>query len=267
MKQKKKILYISQEITPYLPETDISIMGRRLPETMLEQGNDVRIFMPRFGTINERRHQLHEVIRLSGMNVIIDDTDHALMLKVASLQPSRLQVYFIDNEEYFQRKFMTTDQDGVEFGDNDERSIFFVRSVLETVKKLRWTPDIIHCQGWMSAIAPMYIKKAYNQDPFFSSAKVVYSILNDDYKVSFRQNFANNLIISGVKKEHLAQLAKKQVDFVMLSKFAIQYSDAVVLAAPDINGEVLEHLNQSKIKYLPFTNDYVTDYQDFYNAL
>lgn len=154
-----KVLFIAQEITPYLPESEIANVCRYLPQGVQERGREIRTFMPKYGNINERRNQLHEVIRLSGMNLIIDDTDHPLIIKVASIQAARMQVYFIDNEDYFQRKFTTEDENGNSFDDNDERSIFFVRGVMETVKKLRWVPDIIHCHGWMTALAPLYIKK------------------------------------------------------------------------------------------------------------
>ena len=162
-----KVLFIAQEITPYLPESEIANVCRYLPQGVQERGREIRTFMPKYGNINERRNQLHEVIRLSGMNLIIDDTDHPLIIKVASIQAARMQVYFIDNEDYFQRKFITEDENGNSFDDNDERSIFFVRGVMETVKKLRRVPDIIHCHGWMTALAPLYIKKAYAEDPMF----------------------------------------------------------------------------------------------------
>src|SRR3989339_2127568 len=167
--EKTKVLYISQEITPYLPESKMSIIGRQLPQGIQEKGKEIRTFMPRYGCINERRNQLHEVIRLSGMNLIIDDTDHPLIIKVASIQAARMQVYFIDNEDYFQRKFVLQDKNGAFFKDNDERAIFFARGVLETVQKLRWSPDIIHCHGWFTALVPLYIKKSFNV--FFSSRR------------------------------------------------------------------------------------------------
>ena len=158
--KEAKVLFIAQEITPYLPESEIANICRNLPQGIQDRGHEIRTFMPKYGSINERRNQLHEVIRLSGMNLIIDDTDHPLIIKVASIQSARMQVYFIDNDDYFQRN-----ADGVVDEDmrpdNDERSIFFVRGVMETVKKLRWTPDIIHCHCWITALTPLYIKKSY----------------------------------------------------------------------------------------------------------
>ena len=185
MTKANKVLFITQEITPYVPESEMSLVGRNLPQAIQEKGREIRTFMPKWGNINERRNQLHEVIRLSGMNLIIDDTDHPLIIKVASIQSARMQVYFIDNDDYFQNRLETADENGVEYEDNDSRAIFYARGVLETVKKLRWCPDIIHCHGWMTALAPLYIKKAYKDEPSFRDAKVVFSVFEDDFKESF----------------------------------------------------------------------------------
>src|ERR1051326_3073228 len=162
--KKARVLYISQEVTPYLPETDMSTIGRHLPQGIQERGKEIRTFMPRYGLVNERRNQLHEVIRLSGMNLIINDSDHPLIIKVASIQSARMQVYFIDNEDYFQRKETLTDSKGTMFEDNDERSIFFCRGVIETVKKLGWAPDIVHCHGWFTGLMPMYLKRSFRDN-------------------------------------------------------------------------------------------------------
>jgi starch synthase len=173
--KKPRVLYVSQEITPFLPKSELSEVSRNLPQGIHEKGKEIRVFMPKYGSINERRHQLHEVIRLSGMNLVVDDTDHPLIIKVASIPTARMQVYFIDNENYFQRKADLTDKSGKFFKDNDERSIFFCRGVLETVRKLGWAPDIIHCHGWFTSLLPLYVKKFYNDDPHFADAKVVFS--------------------------------------------------------------------------------------------
>jgi len=175
--ENSKILYISQEITPFLPSSEISDIARHLPQHMLENGKEIRVFMPRFGCINERRHQLHEVIRLSGMNLVIDDADHPLIIKVASIPTARMQVYFIDNEEFFQRKAVLTDEKGKFFDDNDERSMFFCKGVLETVKKLGWKPDIVHCHGWMTAMVPFFIKNIFNEDPHFAESKLIIQLM------------------------------------------------------------------------------------------
>src|ERR1041385_6147322 len=164
MKKKARVLFVSQEVTPYLEENPMSHIGRYLPQGIQERGKEIRTFMPKYGLVNERRNQLHEVIRLSGMNLIINDSDHPLIIKVASIQSARMQVYFIDNEDYFQRKETLTDSKGKMFEDNDERSIFFCRGVIETVKKLGWAPDIIHCHGWLTSLVPMYIKRSFRDN-------------------------------------------------------------------------------------------------------
>src|SRR5512138_2382390 len=179
--KSSRVLFVSTEITPYLPENDISILCRFLPQGIQEKGKEIRTFMPRYGSINERRNQLHEVIRLSGMNLIIDNNDHPLIIKVASIQQARMQIYFIDNEDYFQRKATLYDKNGKFFEDNDERAIFFARGVLETVKKLGWAPDIIHCHGWFTSFVPLYVKKSYRDNPLFADTKVVMSIYDDDF--------------------------------------------------------------------------------------
>ncbi|MBQ2149496.1 MAG: glycogen/starch synthase, partial [Bacteroidales bacterium] len=168
MEEPVRVLFVSSEIFPYMPETDIAVSGRFLPQGIQESGKEIRSFMPRYGTINERRNQLHEVIRLSGMNLVINNADRPLVIKVSSISSARMQVYFIDNEDYFHRKFIYRDAEGKEFKDNDERAIFFARGVLETVKKLRWKPDIVHCQGWISHFLPVYLKKVYHEDPIFT---------------------------------------------------------------------------------------------------
>ena len=269
MKKVNKVLYISQEIFPYLPESPIANMGRYLPQAVQDRGRETRTFMPKFGAINERRNQLHEVIRLSGMNLIIDDTDHPLIIKVASIQSARLQVYFIDNDDFFQRKHTITDENEEEYSDNDERTIFFVRGVMETVKKLRWTPDVIHCLGWMTALAPLYIKKAYNQDPFFKNSKVIYSLFGDDFKNPFRNLFADKLLLEGIEKKDLQHLQGKEIDFVALNKLAIDYSDGVIQSVPDTNPDVLAYIKETNKKFMPYRHDedYADDYVRFYDSV
>ena len=179
MEEPARVLFVNSEIFPYMPETDIAVLGRYLPQGIQESGKEIRSFMPRYGTINERRNQLHEVIRLSGMNLVINNADRPLVIKVSSISSARMQVYFIDNEDYFHRKFIYKDAEGKDFKDNDERAVFFARGVLETVKKLRWKPDIVHCQGWISHFLPVFLKKVYHEDPIFTDAKVVLSLYND----------------------------------------------------------------------------------------
>lgn len=269
MKKVTKVLYISQEIFPYLPESELANMGRYLPQAVQERGRETRTFMPKFGAINERRNQLHEVIRLSGMNLIIDDTDHPLIIKVASIPSARLQVYFIDNEDYFQRKNTIIDENGAEYADNDERGIFFVRGVMETVKKLRWTPDVIHCQGWMSALAPLYIKKAYSDDPFFKNSKVVYSVFNDEFQMPFSTRFSQKLMIDGVEPADVKKLKGKEVSFADLTKLAMDFSDGVIQASPEVNAEVLNYIQEKNMKFQPYVSadEYGDAYVNFYDSL
>jgi len=265
----KKILYISQEIFPYLPESELANMGRYLPQAVQELGYETRTFMPKFGAVNERRNQLHEVIRLSGMNLIIDDTDHPLIIKVASIQVARMQVYFIDNDDYFRRENTTLDKNGEEYEDNDERTIFFVRGVMETVKKLRWTPDIIHCQGWMTALAPLYIKKTYNDDPFFKNSKVVYSLFNDQFKTPFRKSFADKLLLEGIKEKDVVSLKENTIDHAVLTKLAIDYSDAVIESSQNVNADFLKYAKSKKKKVLAYQSkeNYGDEFVKFYDSL
>ena len=202
----RKILYVCQEIMPYLPESELSGLSRRLAQAMQERGNEIRTFMPRYGCINERRNQLHEVIRLSGMNLIIDDNDHQLIIKVASIPSARIQIYFIDNDDYFARKAVLLDADGKAFADNDERAIFFARGVLETVRKLNWAPTVVHCMGWMSAVVPIYLKKVFNDDPLFRDVKIVVTLADDRFDEPLDAQFAEKIANEGVKDEKLSIL-------------------------------------------------------------
>jgi starch synthase len=263
-----KILYIAQEITPYLPESEIANVCRFLPQAIQEKGKEIRTFMPKYGCVNERRNQLHEVIRLSGMNLIIDDSDHPLIIKVASIQSARMQVYFIDNDDFFQRKNTVADENG-EYDDNEDRSIFFIRGVLETVKKLRWTPDIIHCHGWMSAILPMYVKKAFNSDPFFKNSKIVYSVYGDEFQKPFSNRFAEKAKVDGINDEDVSSILNKPITFADLSKFAVEYSDAVIQGSSEINESIVEYIKEKGVPFLSYQSPdkYVETYNEFYDSV
>jgi len=265
--KKAKVLYISHDIYPYLESTEMGRISRYLPQGIQERGKEIRTFMPRFGLINERRNQLHEVIRLSGMNLIIEDTDHPLIIKVASIQAARMQVYFIDNEEYFQRKHTISDSAGKEFEDNDERALFFARGVIETVKKLRWAPDIVHCHGWMSSLVPVYLRCIYNDDPLFHNYKIIYSVYNNDFKTPFRVNFADKLRFDGIDGESLKIV--KTPDFINISKLAIKYSDAVIIGSEDINEGLVRHLKTINKPVLPYQDElkYIDAYNEFYDSI
>ena len=221
--EKENVLFVVQEITPYLKESPMGNIGRHLPQGIQEKGKEIRTFMPRFGNINERRDQLHEVIRLSGMNLIIDENDHPLIIKVASIQLARMQIYFIDNEEYFHRKYTTRNRDNKFYDDNDERTIFFSRGVLETVKKLGWAPTVVHCHGWMTSLVPLYIRTAYHNNPLFSDAKVIYSLYNDQFQEKFSKDFARKIQMEGISSKDLTHY--KDPDYVNITKAAIDFSD------------------------------------------
>jgi Glycogen synthase len=265
----KKILFITTEIAPYLAETEMSTIARHLPQGIHERGKEIRTFMPKFGCINERRNQLHEVIRLSGMNLIIDDTDHPLIIKVASIQAARMQIYFIDNEDFFQRKFLLHNENGVEFEDNDERSIFYVRGVMETVKKLRWIPDLIHCHGWMTALAPLYIKKHYKTDPCFKNSKVVYSLYNDDFKKDLNPDFAKKVKLEGISQNDIKKI-KDTPDFETLSQLAIDFSDGLIEGSSNLNQNITNYAkNKNGLHYLPFQSEdnYIDAFNEFYDQI
>ena len=265
----KRFLFLAQEITPYLPESEIATVCRNLPQGIQERGREIRTFMPKFGNINERRNQLHEVIRLSGMNLIIDDTDHPLIIKVASIQAARMQVYFIDNDDFFQRKFTIADANGEEYADNDDRSIFFVRGVLETIKKLRWIPDLIHCHGWMSALTTLYIKRKYADDPCLRHAKVVYSIYNNEFQKPFSKGFAAKLRADGAKAKDV-ELLKKDTSYVALNKLAIDFADGVIQGSEQINPELSEYIAAKEDKpFLPYqpAETYMDEINKFYDLI
>lgn len=268
MTKANKVLFITQEIIPYVAESEMANVGRYLPQAIQEKGREIRTFMPKWGNINERRNQLHEVIRLSGMNLIIDDTDHPLIIKVASIQSARMQVYFIDNDDYFQNKLQTADENGQEYEDNDSRTIFYARGVLETVKKLRWTPDVIHCHGWMSALAPLYIKKAYKDEPSFRDAKVVFSIYEDDFKDKFKDNFASQLLLKDINQEDIKTL-DGPVDYAMLMKLAVDYSDGIIQNSENVNQDVLDYARQTGKPVLDYqaTETYPEACNEFYDKI
>lgn len=242
----KKVLFINQEIVPYVPESEMAHAGRFVPQAIQEKGYEIRTFMPKWGNINERRGQLHEVIRLSRMMLIIDETDHPLIIKVASIPSTRIQVYFIDNEDYFTKRMMATDENGVEYDDNGERAIFFARGVLETVKKLRWTPDIIHCQGWMTAAIPLYIKTAYSEEPSFANTKIVTSLFSEQLHNGLGANFKQCIEFRDVKADVLEKYGS-EFGFTELQKMAIDYSDGVVNAGKSVDSKLIQYANEQGV--------------------
>lgn len=265
--EKLKVLYISQEITPYLPESEIANISRFLPQGIQEQGNEIRTFMPRFGKVNERRNQLHEVIRLSGMNLIINDVDHPLIIKVASIQAARMQVYFIDNEDFFKRKAVFKDEKGNNFEDNDERALFFTRGVFETVKKLRWAPDIIHCHGWFTGIIPLYLKKIFYDDPLFINSKVIYSVYNKGFEGNLNKDFSKKILFEGLNEKDVSPI--KKANFETITKIAAQYSDAVIKGSEKLSPNIDKYLSTLNKPVLEYQNEeqYIEAYSAFYKEL
>lgn len=266
--KKRKVLFISQEMEPYMSnDNEISKISRYLPQGVLEQGYEIRTFMPRFGCINERRHQLHEVIRLSGMNIIVNDSDQPLIIKVASIQAARMQVYFIDNEEYFRRKATLIDADGNQFPDNDERAIFYIRGVFETVKKLGWAPDIIHCHGWMTSLAAVYLKNVYKDDPIFNNAKIVQSLYgSDEFPGVLNPEFSKKVLVDGMTKNDY-NVSKPTYAGVLNE--GLRYADAVVKGSEKINKDVEKYIKTNNINLVEYNieEDYVGPIVTLYEEL
>ena len=246
----KRVLIISSEVVPYLPQTDQAIKSFQIPKTVNENGGQTRIFMPRYGLINERRHQLHEVIRLSGMNLVINDMDMPLIIKVASIPKERMQVYFIDNEEYFKRRAILHDSEGKIFKDNDERMIFFTKGVIETVKKLNWSPDIIHLHGWFTSLFPLYLKTYYADEPLFSDSKIVYSVYDPDFRGVVSKKIIDKVAFDKIDKGQISELTK--ADFNALTNLAIKNCDGIISASENLDHDILSNLKNSKKPFLEY---------------
>lgn len=262
-----KVLYITQEIAPYVPATALGEFAHSLSQTTQEKGSEVRTFMPKYGNINERRNQLHEVIRLSGINIPIDDNDHPLLIKVATLQPSRLQVYFIDSDDFFMRNasgLLDTEHDAES---NDERSMFFVRGTAETVKKLRWEPSIVHCIGWISALAPLYLRTVYAENPVFANSKIVYSLFGKGFDENLNADMVRKLKADGFDDSQLGALADG-VTHNALARLAMDYADAIAVSSDDVSPELIEYARATGKPLLEYSADNTPDdYLEFYKTL
>jgi starch synthase len=265
--RKKKVLFISSEMSPFLESNKLSDLARSLPEAIQSQENDVRILVPRFGVINERRNRLHEVVRLSGMNITIDDNDNPLTIKVASIPNTKMQVYFLDNEDYFHRKFVYNDENDEFFNDNDERTIFFCKGALETVKQLGWYPDIIHCHGWMTSLIPLYIKTLYKHEPVFMNAKIVYSVFDDAFKESLGNDFTRKASLNHITDDELEPY--QNADCSSMHIGAMMHSDAIVQCSETVTPAVEDHLKS--VSDTPFMHhkgeDLGVEYADFYETI
>jgi len=260
----KKVLFINHEISPFVPDSELSIMGRSLPQAIQDSGCEIRTFMPKWGHINERRGQLHEVQRLSGMNIIINDTDHPLIIKVASIPQTKIQVYFIDNEEYFIKPKSDDDVPTTSCG---ERAIFFARGVIETMKKLRWSPDVIHCQGWMSAFVPLYIKHAYQDEPSVCNAKIVSSLFNSTEDIVLEDDLKQRIAFKDVTVDSLSEYSD-DFDMTDLVRLAIHNSDGVIAGSANLKDSIMKEVEASNAKFLPYAGeDFKDAYLDFYDTL
>ena len=262
----KRILYVSSEVIPYLPETEISSMSFEAPRMVNKQGGQIRIFMPRYGNINERRHQLHEVIRLSGINLVVNDFDMPLIIKVASIPKERIQVYFIDNEDYFKRKATLKDEDGNLFKDNDERAIFFAKGVIETVKKLNWAPDIIHVHGWLASLLPLYLKEYYKDEPLFKESKVVTSVYDQSFEGSLDRTLIDKIKFDEIENGFLQNL--ETPNYVNLLKTAIDFSDGLIKGSQTLPEELNTYIKKAKKPVLDyqFPEAFAEAYTDFYST-
>ena len=265
--EDKRILYVSSEVVPYLAENEVSLMSYDVPKMINDQGGQIRIFMPRYGNINERRHQLHEVIRLSGMNLVVNDLDMPLIIKVASIPKERIQVYFIDNDEYFKRKATFTDEDGVLYPDNDERAIFFAKGVVETVKKLNWVPDIIHVHGWMASLLPIYMKHFYKNEALFSETKIITSVYSQSFDGNLDIEMINKVKFDEVPHEAIQEL--ETPNYENLIKSAVNHSDGVIVASSSISASLTKFIESSQKPFLPFTTkeNFASAYTEFYKKL
>lgn len=266
---KYNVLYISQEIAPYTAKTTNSLLWRHLPQKIQEAGNHIRTFMPLYGIINERRNQLHEVIRLSGMNIIINDMDNPLIIKVASIPLARMQVYFIDNEDYFDEKGILSDKNNKVYSDNLERALFFAKGVLETVKKLRWTPDIVHCSGWITHLIPLFIRQIYNEDPYFANSKIIYALHNDYFEGHLNNKFSKELAHDKISKDVIKSI--ESPNYLNTTELALKFSDAATFSEDLNNKEVIklvDDLSLPKLDFIGIDNeDYATIYNEFYEKI
>ena len=265
---KLRILYVASEINPFLQTSAVADFVRKLPQAMQERGMEIRILVPRFGLINERKNRLHEVVRLSGINITVGDEEKPLIIKVASIPNAKLQVYFIDNEDYFQRKHVFLDKDDRFYEDNDERTIFFCKGVLETVKKLGWSPDIVHCNDWMTALIPLYLKTTYKNDPMFKDTKSVFSVYNNSFSYRFDDGLVEKAKAMDVDDDMLKCL--KSADYDGFIRMGCTYADVVVKADEDYSeslNSILNDLSDKKVELTEEGQEVADQYYNLYTEL
>lgn len=264
---KLRILYVASEINPFLQTSKVADFVRKLPQGMQERGMEIRILVPRFGLINERKNRLHEVVRLSGINIAIGDEEKPLVIKVASIPNAKLQVYFIDNEDYFHRKSVFFDKENKFYEDNDERAIFFCKGVLETVKKLGWAPDIVHCNDWMTSFIPLYLNTTYKNDPIFKNSKTVFSVYDNTFKHKFNNDLLDKVKMLDIEDGMLNNL--KSADFEGFVKLGMEFSDVVIKAEDSdaLDGLFSDSSNEKKPEPIDKEEDFLDSYFNLYNEL
>jgi len=260
---------VASEIQPFLQTTEVSDFVRKLPQAMQERGMEIRILVPRFGLINERKNRLHEVVRLSGINIAVGEEEKPLVIKVASIPNAKLQVYFIDNEDYFHRKSVFVDKENNFYEDNDERAIFFCKGVLETVKKLGWAPDIVHCNDWMTSLIPLYLKTTYKNDPIFQNTKSVFTIYNNDFAHQFNEDLLDKVKMMDIEDSMLENL--KTADFAGFIKTGAEYADAVIKAEEEVSeslNSLLGEIQENKeVNTIEKDDNFLDSYYNLYNEL
>ena len=266
---KLRILYVASEIDPFLQTSEVADFVRKLPQAMQEKGMEIRILVPRFGLINERKNRLHEVVRLSGINISVGEEEKPLIIKVASIPTAKLQVYFIDNEDYFKRKFVFHDTEDKFYEDNDERVVFFCKGALETVKKLGWAPDIVHCNDWMTSLIPLYIKTTYKNDPIFQNSKTVFTVYDNKFTHKFNGDLFNKVKMIDIEDENLKNL--ESADYSGFMKLGMEYSDAVIKASDDLNEELTQLFDdceeKKKVNTIEKDENFTESYFELYNEL
>jgi len=263
---QKRILIVSQEVFPYTPDGKIAESILELAKVVKKNKNvEVRLFMPKYGCVNERRHQLHEVIRLSGVNIVVNDIDQPLIVKVASIPQARLQVYFIDNDEYFQRKNTLINAKKTLIHDNDERMMFFCRGVLETLQMLGWSPDIIHCHGWFTSLLPLYLKELYINHPVFETTKIISSLYSDSFKGTLDKNLIDKIKFDGIKEELISLIKTPNSD--NLHKLAAQFSDGIIFENDYTNKSIVDSTKQHNTEILTPSKheEYYNSYEKFFS--
>jgi starch synthase len=267
--QKQKILFITHEMTPYLESGEMAHITRELPQQMQENGMEVRVFMPRFGMIKERKHRLHEVIRLSGINIPVGNDDNPLIIKVASLPSAKMQIYFLDNEDFFNKRNYFEDDNGKFYADNDERMIFFNKGVIEIILKLGWIPDIVHCHGWLCSLVPMYARTVHKNESVFKNTKFIYTVYENGFTETLGKEFINKATVTGQPLESFKYLDDPKCNDLYMT--GVTFADGIVIGTQETDGDLMNFILEADKPVLPFqqfgTDNFVENHYEFYNSL